>query len=73
MPSTPRNSVKPRTVTAVRLPPPLYESLKAAAEDRDLSVNYLMTKAVEEFLERLIPADELRLTRDHRAIGPTAA
>ena len=42
----------------------MYEELRTAAEDRDLSINYLMMKAVEEFLDRLIPADQLRLTRD---------
>ena len=53
-----------RTVTAIRLPAELHRRLRDAADDRDLSVNYLVVKAVEEFLERLIPADELRLTRD---------
>lgn len=53
----------PRITTAVRLPAPIHERLKEAAEERDLSVNYLVVKAVEEFLDRLIPAEELRLTR----------
>jgi predicted HicB family RNase H-like nuclease len=55
---------KARTVTAIRLPIPLHERLRDAADDRDLSVNFLVVKALEEFLDRLIPADELRLTRD---------
>ena len=53
-----------RTTTAVRLPNGLLDQLKEAAYDRDLSVNDLVVKAVEEFLQRLIPADQFRLTRD---------
>ena len=53
-----------RTATAVRFPAELHERLQAAAVERDLSINYLVVRAVEEFLPRLIPADELRLTRD---------
>lgn len=49
--------------TAIRFPEPLHERLKKAAEERDLSINFLVVKAVEEFLERLVPADEFRLTR----------
>ena len=53
----------PRTSTCIRLPAQLHERLREAADDRDLSMNTLVTKAVEDFLARLIPADELRLTR----------
>ena len=56
--------IKDRTVTAIRFPEELHARLRDAADDRDLSVNFLVVKAVEEFLERLIPAKELRLTRD---------
>ncbi len=52
-----------RTATAIRFPDPLLDRLRDAAEDRDLSVNFLVVKAVEEFLDRLIPAEEFRLTR----------
>lgn len=55
---------KQRTATAIRFPEPLHEQLRAAADERGFSVNFLVVKAVEEFLQRLIPADELRLTRD---------
>jgi predicted transcriptional regulator len=54
---------KARTTTAIRFPDALHERLKEAAEERDLSINFLVVKAVEEFLERLVPADEFRLTR----------
>lgn len=41
-------------------------SLREEAEARGVStVNWLLTRAVEDFLERLIPAEELRLTRSN--------
>lgn len=52
-----------RVTTAIRFPPEMHDQLKAAAEDRDLSINYLVVRAVEEFLPRLIPASEWKLTR----------
>lgn len=52
-----------RTTTAIRFPTDLLEQLREAAADRDLSVNYLVVRAVEDFLRRLIPAEEFRLTR----------
>jgi predicted transcriptional regulator len=55
---------KRRTTTAVRLPEELHLRLRRAAEERDFSVNFMVVKALEEFLDRLIPADQLRLTRD---------
>jgi hypothetical protein len=54
---------KQRTTTAIRFPEQLHEQLKQAADARDLSINFLVVKAVEDFLERLVPADEFRLTR----------
>ncbi len=53
-----------RTSTAVRFPPELHQRLKAAADERDLSINYLVVRAVTDFLDRLIPADEWKLTKD---------
>lgn len=52
-----------RTTTAIRFPDDLHERLRAAAEERDLSINFLVVKAVEEFVENLIPVEDLRLTR----------
>lgn len=52
-----------RTTTAIRFPDEVHEQLRVAASERDLSINFLVVKAVEEFLDRLIPANELRLTR----------
>lgn len=54
---------KQRTATAIRFPDDLHEQLRQAADERDLSVNYLVVKAVQQFLPKLIPADELTLTR----------
>jgi predicted HicB family RNase H-like nuclease len=54
---------KSRTTTAIRFPEALHEQLKVAADERDLSINFLVVKAVEDFLERLLPAEEFRLTR----------
>jgi predicted transcriptional regulator len=54
---------KPRTTTAIRFPDEMHDALKIAAEERDLSINYLVVKAVEDFLPRLLPAEEFTLTR----------
>lgn len=54
---------KQRTTTAIRFPDEIHERLKQAADERDLSINFLVVKAVEEFLDNLLPADEFRLTR----------
>ncbi len=57
--------------TAMRFPPEVHDQLKLAAEERGLSINYLVVKACEEFLRRLIPVEEFRLTRatDERGEG----
>jgi hypothetical protein len=61
----PKRTIKPpRTSSAVRFPDDLYDRLVAAANERDVSVNFLVSKAVEQFLDRLIPANEMRWTRD---------
>lgn len=54
---------KRRRTTGIRIPEDLHERLKEAAAERDLSINYMVVKAVEEFLDNLIPAGELKLTR----------
>jgi predicted HicB family RNase H-like nuclease len=52
-----------RVTTAIRVPERLHSDLARAAEERDLSVNYLVVRAIEEFMDRLVPAEELKLTR----------
>lgn len=54
---------KQRMTTAIRFPEPLHERLKEAADERDLSINFLVVKACEEFVDRLLPAEEMRFTR----------
>lgn len=43
---------------AGRLPAPVRRRLHAAAAGRDVSANLLITRAVTEVLDRLIPAQE---------------
>ena len=46
-----------RTPTALRLPDSLRERVQAAADDRGTSVNHLVIKALELYLEALPPLD----------------
>ena len=55
--------LKGRRSTSIRIPPELYDQIQAAAEERDVSVNWLVNAALREFIPRLIPANELTLTR----------
>lgn len=45
--------------TAVRLPASLHDRLRDCALERDVSVNLLVTKAVEAYLDHLPPVDEV--------------
>jgi predicted HicB family RNase H-like nuclease len=63
----PRIHREPRVTTAVRLPPALHEQLQQEAAAREVAVNFLIVKAVEDYLERLIPIGELQLRRPDRA------
>jgi predicted transcriptional regulator len=57
----PRIYDEPRIATAIRLPTSLRTELQMAAARRDVSVNYLVTRAVAEFLGRHpSPADGIR-------------
>lgn len=56
----PRVYVEPRVATAVRLPVSLREQLQEVAEGRDVSVNYLVTRAVMEYLRRLTEPDRTK-------------
>ena len=55
-----------RSATAIRFAPDLHARLRAASEAHGLAINYLVNKAVEEFLDDLIPPEDLRLTRRPR-------
>lgn len=49
-----------RVATAIRLPKPLHERLHKEADERMISVNLIVCRAVEDFLEKLIPVEELK-------------
>lgn len=48
---------------SIRFNPETHEALAAAAAERDLSINFLVNRAVEQFLAALIPVDEMTVTR----------
>lgn len=52
-----------RVSTQLRIERELHQRLQDAADDREVSVNWLATRAIEQFLDRLIPVDEWKLTR----------
>lgn len=52
-----------RLSTAIRFRPDLHARLQAEAEARDVSINFLVNRAVEDFLKHLLPIDEMRWTR----------
>lgn len=55
----PRESDEQRIATAVRLPKSVHHRLHAAARERDVSANLLVTKAVTQYLDRLGSVDEM--------------
>jgi hypothetical protein len=55
--SRPRIYDEPRVATAIRLPTSLHGELQIAATERDVSVNFLVTRAVSAFLAQLPPPD----------------
>lgn len=44
---------EPRVATAIRLPTSLRDELQTAAVERDVSVNFLVNRAVSDYLRRL--------------------
>lgn len=53
-----------RVSTQVRLPRPLYDWLVEQAAERDVSVNWLVTRAVERLRGTLRPVEDVVRTRD---------
>lgn len=51
-----------RVTTAVRLPEDLHRKLQEHAEMRDVSVNWLVTRAVEQFIDQLPPRELVEAT-----------
>jgi len=60
-PGNPAN--RNRTATGVRFQADTLARLHAAADERDLSVNFLVNRAVEQFLRDLLPVEEIVWTR----------
>jgi hypothetical protein len=52
-----------RTATAIRFPQDLHDELKAAAAAYGVPLNYLIVKVMREFLEDMVPPEQLRFTR----------
>lgn len=52
-----------KTSTGYSLPVDLHNELREAAKARGVSASYLVQKAVEDYLPRLIPVEELTLVR----------
>ena len=59
-----RHNGQPTVTTGIRMSEDLYRQLAQAAEARGLSMNHLLNQAVREFLARLKPVNEWRMTRD---------
>lgn len=53
-----------QVVTSVTLSKELHQQLKDAAYERDVSMAYIIKEAIKDFMPRLKPADQFRLTRD---------
>jgi hypothetical protein len=49
----PKIYAEPRVATAIRLPESLHGELLSAAVEREVSVNFLVTRAVADYLEHL--------------------
>jgi hypothetical protein len=56
----PRIYDEPRIATAIRLPVSLRDELQAVAAEREVSVNFLVIRAVSDYLKQLPPAGAKR-------------
>ncbi len=55
---------KVRTTTAIRFPEELHDRLRVVSEAFGLPINFIVVKAMEEFLDRMIDPSEFRLTKN---------
>jgi predicted DNA-binding ribbon-helix-helix protein len=53
--SRPKVYEEHRVTTAVRLPESLHDWLKATARERDVSVTYLVVRAIDDYRDRIAP------------------
>lgn len=58
----PKREPDGRINTGLRFDPDLHASILAAATEREVSFNWLVSRLCAEGMERLIPASEMRLT-----------
>lgn len=58
-----------RVATAIRLPADLSKQLRDEAARRDVSMNYLIVRAVTRYLENAVPVNELLATRPATEMG----
>lgn len=56
-PGRPKEHHEERVTTAVRIPRKLHKQLKREAVERDSSVNHLIVKAAQYYLDRLPPLE----------------
>ena len=54
---------EPKVTITIRLSPELHARLVAAAQERLVSVTWLTNRAIEHFLDNLLPPDEFTLTK----------
>jgi predicted HicB family RNase H-like nuclease len=59
----PKQYEQERRSTAVRLPVALHDRLRAAAADRQVSVNLLVEHAIAQYLDRLPPVETVAAGR----------
>lgn len=73
--SRPRVHQTPRSATAIRFPTDMLARLHVESDARGVSVNWLVNRAVERFLDDLLPVDQIVLTRSQllRAEGDSTA
>ena len=55
--------MRDRAQHTMRVGKDTYQQLLRAAEERGVSANKLISMALQDFLDRLIPIDEVKLTR----------
>jgi len=58
----PREYEEDRVTKAIRLSQDLDARLKEIARERGISVNLLMTMAIDDYLKRLLPIEDLLRT-----------
>jgi predicted HicB family RNase H-like nuclease len=62
-PGRPKQFDDDRVTKALRIPPGLDHRLKDAAAERGISVNLVINRAIEDYLNRLLPVDEIMRAR----------